>query len=85
MGKIKLNWFNPRQWTKKAKGHYLPCLDFSLFPYQPLKADGHWPWLISVFVSKVPGVEQRCFAAVLGETPALRETQQSAAPSWALT
>ena len=28
----------------------------SVFPYQPLRAEGHLPWFISVFVSKVPGV-----------------------------
>ena len=34
-------------------------------------------WSISVFVSKVPGVWQRCFAAVLWEIHALRDMQWS--------
>ena len=39
-------------------------------------------WSISVFVSKVPGVWQRGFAAVLWEIHALRDMQWSTPQSW---
>ena len=39
-------------------------------------------WFISVFVSKVPGVWQRCSAAGLGEINAWRDIQWSTTQSW---
>ena len=39
-------------------------------------------WFISVFVSRVPGIWQRCSAAVLGEINAWRDIQWSTTQSW---
>lgn len=52
-----------------------------MFPYQLLRAEGHFPWFTSVFVSKLPGVWQRCSAAAFWEIYALRHRQQSTTPN----
>ena len=50
-----------KEQAKLAKGHGSPPNHFS-----PLRAEGDLLCFISGFVSKVPGVCQRCFAVVLG-------------------
>lgn len=52
-----------------------------MFPYQLLRAEGHFPWFTSVCVSKLPGVWQICSAAAFWEIYALRDRQQSTTPN----
>lgn len=66
---------------KLGSNHHFPSWFISVFPYQLLRAEGHFPWFTSVFVSKLPGVWQICSAAAFWEIYALRDRQQSTTPN----
>ena len=65
---------------KLGSNHHFPSLDLSLFLYQLLRAEGHFAWFTPVFVSKLPGVWQRCSAVTFWEIYALGDRQQLTTP-----